>query len=115
MKTAEDFVSFGQGNVEALVKSSQIVATGLQDISKMIAASAQASMEEAMNTFRALSGVRSMKEAIDLQASLARSTVEKTLTQTSQVAETSFKLAEQAIAPIASRMSLAVQSFGKAA
>jgi phasin family protein len=115
MKTAEEFVSFGHGNVEALVKSGQIVATGLQDISKLMAASAQASMDEAMNTFRALTSVRSFKEAIDLQAMLARSTVEKTLTQTGQVAETSFKLAEQAIAPIASRMSLAAQSFGKAA
>jgi phasin family protein len=115
MKTTEDFISFGQGNVEALVKSSQIVATGLQDISKMMAASMQASIDEAMGTFRALSGVRSVKEAIDLQATLARSAVEKTLTQTSQVAETSFKLAEQAIAPIASRMSVAAQSFGKTA
>ena len=115
MKTTEEFVSFGQGNVEALVKSSQIVATGLQDIGKIFAANAQASMDEAMSTFRAFSGVRSVKEAIDLQATLARTTVEKTLTQTGQVAETSFKLAEQAIAPIASRVSLAVQSFGKAA
>lgn len=115
MKTAEEIVTFGQGNVEALVKSGQIVATGLQDIGKLMAASAQASMEEAMSTFRALSGVRSMKEAIDLQATLARSAVEKTLTQSGQVAETSFKLAEQAMAPIASRVSLAVQSFGKAA
>ena len=115
MKTTEDFVSFGQGNVEALVKSGQIVATGLQDIGKLMAASAQASMEEAMSTFRALSGVRSVKEAIDLQATLARSAVEKTLTQSGQVAETSFKLAEQAMAPITSRVSLAVQSFGKAA
>lgn len=115
MKTAEDFVSFGQGNVEALVKSSQIVATGLQDIGKMMAASAQASMAEAMETFRALSSVRSMQEAIDLQATLARSVVEKTLTQTGQVAETTLKVAEQAFAPITNRMSLAVQSFSKAA
>ncbi len=115
MKTAEDFVSFGQGNVEALVKSSQIVATGLQDIGRMMATSAQASMSEAMETFHALSGVRSIQEAIDLQATLARSVVEKALTQTGQVAETSLKVAEQAIAPITSRMSLAVQSFGRAA
>ena len=38
MKTAEQFITFGQGNVEALVKSSQIVATGLQDMGKQIAA-----------------------------------------------------------------------------
>ncbi|MBC7800407.1 MAG: phasin family protein [Gemmatimonadaceae bacterium] len=115
MKTAEEFVTFGQGNVEAMVKSSQIFATGLQDLTKMMAASAQASMDEAMTTFRAMTSVRSVKEAFDLQTTLARTAVEKTMSQTSHVAETSFKLAEQTMAPIASRMSIAASSFTKIA
>lgn len=115
MKTAEEMVTFGQGNIEALVKSSQIVATGWQDLGKTMAAHAQASMDEAMSTFRAMTGVRSIKEAFDLQTTLARSAVEKTLTQTGHVAESSFKLAEQAMAPIANRMSVAVSSFTKTA
>lgn len=115
MKTAEDFLSFNQGNVEAFVKSGQIVATGLQDLAKMMAASAQASMDETMSTFRAMTTVRSVKEAIDLQATLARSAIEKAVAQGGQVTETSFKLAEQAMAPFASRVTLAVESFGKAA
>ncbi len=115
MKTPEEFMTFNQANVEAFVKSGQIVATGLQDMSKMFAASMQATMDETMSTFRAMSSVRSFKEAMDLQTTLARSTMEKTIAQTGQVAETSFKLAEQAIAPIAGRVSLAVESFGKTA
>lgn len=115
MQTAEQLVSFGQGNVEALVKSSQIFATGLQDLSKLMAAGAQATIDDAMSALREMANVRSLKDAADLQASLARSAVEKALTQGNQVAETSFKVAEQAFAPISSRLSLAVQSFGKAA
>ena len=68
-----------------------------------------------MSTFRAMATVRSVKEAMDLQATLARSTLEKAMTQGGHVAETSFKLAEQTMAPLASRVSLAVESFGKAA
>ena len=115
MKTAEEFVTFGQGNVEALVKSSQVVASGMQDITKQLAAAMQASLDETMTTFRAMAGVRSIKEAIDLQTTLARNTVEKTLTQTSHVADASFKIAEQAIAPIAGRVSLAVDRIGRSA
>ena len=115
MKSAEEFVSFSQGNVEALVKSSQIVAAGLQDLGKMMATSAQTSISDAMGTFRALTSVRSLAEAFDLHAALARSTIEKSLTQTGQIGETSFKLAEQAMAPIASRISLAVESLSKVA
>ena len=115
MKTAEQFVTFGQGNVEAFVQSGQIFAAGLQDISKQIAANAQASFEETLSALRALTSVRSVKEAVELQTSLARTSIEKAVAQTGHVAETSYKLAEQAFAPIASRVTLAVESFSKAA
>ena len=115
MKTPEEFMTFNQANVEAFVKSGQIFATGLQDMSKLFAATMQATMDETMSTFRAMSSVRSIKEAMDLQTTLARSTMEKAVAQSGQVAETSFKLAEQTIAPIASRVTLAVESFGKPA
>jgi phasin family protein len=111
MKTAEEFMTFSQANVEAFVKSSQIFASGLQEMQKMMAATAQAAMDETMSTFRAMATVKSVKEAMDLQASLARSTMEKAVAQTSHVAETTFKLAEQAIAPIASRMTIAADTF----
>ena len=111
MKTPDEIISFNQANIDALIKSSQIVATGLQDMSRMFAASMQSTMDDTMSTFRAMSGVRSIREAMDLQTSLARSTVEKAVTQSGQVAQTSLKLAEQAMAPIASRVTVAVDSF----
>ncbi len=111
MKSAEQFMSFNQGNVEAIVKSGQIVASGLQDLSKQIAANAQAAMDEGMSTFRALTGLRSVKDLIELQASFARTSLEKAVAQTGQIAEASFKLAEQAYTPIAGRMTVATDSF----
>ena len=78
MKTAEELVSFSQGNLEAILKSGQIWAAGMQDLSKQVAATAQASFDETMSTFKALTSVKSLKDAIDLQASLARATMEKT-------------------------------------
>jgi hypothetical protein len=55
MKTAEEMVSFSQGNLEAAVKSSQIWATGMQDLTKSLAASAQAHMDQTMSIWKALS------------------------------------------------------------
>ncbi len=111
MKTPQDFVAFGQGNVEAFVKSGQVLAAGMQDIAKQMTATAQASMEEAMATFHAMSGIRTFQQAVEMQATLARTTVEKAMSQTGHAAQTSIKLAEQAIAPIAGRMTLAVEGF----
>jgi phasin family protein len=115
MKTAEEFVAFGQGNLEALLKSGQIWAAGVQDLSKQMAASAQSSFDETMSTFKAMTSVKSLKDAMDLQASLARSTLEKTLAESGKLTDASFKLTEQAIAPITARVSLAVEKFAKSA
>jgi phasin family protein len=111
MKTAEQMAHFSQGNVEALMKSSQILATGLTDISKLLAASAKASMDETMTTFKALTSVKSLKEAIDLQQAYARSSMEKAMAESGKVTEHSLKLAEQAFAPLTARVNAAVETF----
>lgn len=115
MKTAEEMVQFGQGNVEAWLKSGQILAAGLQDLGKQVAATAQASFDETVSTFKAMTGARSIKEAFDLQASLTRSSLEKAMAETGRLTEASFKLAEQSAAPLAARFSLAVEKFGSVA
>jgi phasin family protein len=113
LKTAEEVVAFSQGNVEALIKCGQIWSTGLQDISRQMASSMQASYEEAVSAFKALTTVKSLKEAVDLQVGLARSTVKKSLAESGKYTDASLKLAEQALAPISSRVSVAVETFGK--
>lgn len=115
IKTAEELVAFGQGNVEALMKSGQIWAAGVQDISKQIAASAQASFDETVSAFKALSSVKSLKDAFDLQANLARSTLEKTVAESGKLTDASLKLTEQTLAPLTARFSLAMEKFAKSA
>src|SRR5208337_2355090 len=113
VKTAEEFVSFNQGNLEALIKSGQILATGMQDLGKQVAATAQARLKESMATFKALGSVKSVKEAVDLQTTYARSSIEKAMADTGKLTDASFKLAEQAIAPLTARVTLAVEKFSK--
>lgn len=115
MKTAEQMMSFQQGNMEAMMKASQIWAAGMQDMGKSFAATAQASLDHTMNTWKALAGVKSLKEAMDLQSGLARNSLETAMSQTGQLTDASMKLAEQALAPITARVSLAVEQFGRAA
>jgi phasin family protein len=115
MKTAEEFVAFGQGNLEAIMKAGQIWATGMQDLSKHVAAAAQASLDEGMSAFKALSGVKSLKDAFELQSSYARAALEKSLAESGKLTDASIKLTEQALAPITARVNVAVEKFAKAA
>jgi phasin family protein len=115
MKTAEEFVAFSQGNMEAIVKSSQIWASGVQDLSKHMAEAAKASLDESMAAFKAMTSVKSLKDVIDLQTSFARSALEKSLAESGKLTDASFKLTEQALAPITARVGVAVEKFAKAA
>ena len=115
MKTTEELVAFSQGNIEALVKSSQIWATGVQDLSKTFAAAAKASLDESMAAFKALTSAKSLKDAFELQSSFARSALEKSLAESGKLTDASMKLTEQALAPITARVTVAVEKFSKAA
>jgi phasin family protein len=109
MRTAEKIVQFHQGNVEAMIRSSHIWATGLQDLSKHVASQAQHSMQDTVSTFRAMTGVKSLKEAFELQSSYARTAFEKAMTQSTKLTQTGLTLAEQASAPITARVNAAVE------
>ena len=114
MKTSEEMVSFGQGNLEAAMKAAQIFAAGWQDLSKQAAATTQSSIEDSVATMKAIAGVKSIKEAIDLQTSFARALMEKAIAESGKMTDASLKLTEQAAAPFTARVSLAVEKFSSA-
>ena len=111
MKTAEQLAQFHQGNIEAAMKSGQILATGLQDMSKHFVATSQANFEEAVATFRQLTTVKSVREAVELQTSFAKSALEKAMAESGKLTETGLKLAEQVAAPLTARVNAAVETF----
>ncbi len=113
MKSSEELLAFSQGNLEAFMHASKILAAGLQDISKGLAATNKASIEESVWFTKSLLGVKSLKEAVDLHSGFARSSIEKAVAETNKVTDASVKLAEEAIAPLTARLTLAVEKFGK--
>jgi phasin family protein len=112
IKTTEELVAFGQDYLEACMKANQIWAAGVQDLSKTVAASAQARLEEGLATMKALAGVKSLKDAADLQAAYARTSFDKAMADNSKLTEAGLKLAEQYWAPLTARMTQAVEKFG---
>ncbi len=113
--TAEELVEFNKGNLEAIVKAGEIWSAGVQDLTKHITASAKASFDESVATFKAITTAKSLKDALDLQAAYARAALEKTLAESSKITDASFKLTEQALAPITARVTAAVEKIAKAA
>jgi hypothetical protein len=112
-KAAEEAAEFGRGNIEAMTKSAQLFAVGFQDIGKQVFAVTQALTDHALESAKALAAVKSLKEAADIQAAFAKASMERSMSEVSKLQEASFRLAEQASAPITARMTLAAEKLAK--
>jgi phasin family protein len=108
-RTTDEVTSFSQGTIDAMMKSGQAWASGMQAITQTIAETAQAQLDHTLSTWKALTGVKSLKEAMDLQAGLARASLQTALADTGKLTEVSIKLAEQSMAPLTARMVVAVE------
>jgi len=113
--TTENLLAFQRGNLEAFMKSGQIWAAGVQELTRQFAATAKASFEESGAALKSLSTVKSMREAIDLQSGFSRTAFDKAMAEAKQMTDTSLKLSERALAPLTARVTVAVETFGKAA
>ncbi|PWC27896.1 phasin family protein [Teichococcus aestuarii] len=114
-KATEDAMEFGRGNMEAFSKATQAYVSGLQDLSKQAFAVMQAMNEHAMQNAKAVASAKSLKEAAELQTTFAKAQLEKSMSEATRLNEAAFKLAEQASAPIAARMTLAMERMTRPA
>jgi phasin family protein len=76
---------------------------------------AQESLEDSVAAGKALVGAKTLKEVIDVSSSLAKSSFDKMVAESSKLSQLSSKLAEEALAPINSRVNAAVQKITKTA
>lgn len=113
MKAAEEAAEFGRGNFEAISKASQLYVTGVQDLSRQTIAMFQAFSEQAIEGVKALSAMKSLKDAADFQASFTKTAFERAMNDTTKLSEAAIKLAETSIEPISARMTLAMEKISK--
>jgi phasin family protein len=114
MKTAQEMAAFGKGNLDAFIASGQIWAAGVQDLSKSFMASAKEQMDQAAEAMNALVAVKSFDDLVALQATFARTSLDKAITETNKLTDASTKLATDVLAPLTARVTLAAQTFSRA-
>jgi hypothetical protein len=111
MKTAKDVAAFNQGSMEALTQAGKILTAGSQDLFRQMAVSTQSAFAEVMSGFQALAGAKTVAERLELQASLARASATRAVTEGSRFAQASIDLVEKASAPLTARAALAAETF----
>ncbi len=112
-KSYGDLAGFGKGNVEAVVKSSTIVARGFEELSRQVMALAQSNMEHSVAAAKAALNCTTLKQIVDLQSDFAKTTFDKLVSEGNKISEMSYKMTNEAIEPLQARVTLAVETFGK--
>ena len=112
---ASQATEFSKGNVEALVESGKIAAKGVQEMGKTYAEDTKSTFEELTAAMKEMTTVKSPTEFIELQTKLVKKSFDTAMAQTSKNSEAFLKLAGDVFQPISNRVSVAVDSFKKAA
>jgi phasin family protein len=112
-KSYDQINTFGKENLEAVVASGSIVAKGVENLSKEVFALAQSSFETSMNLAKAFMGVKSVREAVDLQSELSRTQFDKLMADSAKLTELSMKVANEAFQPIQARFNVAFERMMK--
>lgn len=110
-----DAGTFAKGNVEAIVESSKILATGLQDMTKGYVEETKSSFEAMTADVKDLAAVKSPTEFFEKQSALMRKNFDAAVATSSKNSEAMLKLVNEAFQPISTRVSLAVEKIKTAA
>lgn len=110
-----DMSAFTKGNVEAVVESGKILATGLQEMTKSYAAETKTVVETMQAEIKELAAVKSPAEFFEKQNAMMRKQFDAAMAATSKNSEAMLKLASEAFQPISNRVSLAVEKMKQAA
>lgn len=111
----QDAVEFQKGNIEALIESGKILASGVQDMGRTYVEEAKSAAETVQGDVKKIAAIKSPTELFQLQGEIARRNFDAMVSTTSKNTEAMLKLANEAFAPLSSRMSLAAEKIRKAA
>jgi len=110
-----EYNEFAKGNVEAAVESGKIFATGLQGMGTTFVAESKSAFETMTSDVKELSAAKTPADFFKLQSDLFRRNFDSAVAYGSKNSEAVLKLANEVMAPLSGRVSLAVEKVRKAA
>ncbi|WP_066559495.1 phasin family protein [Croceicoccus bisphenolivorans] len=106
-----DATEFTKGNVEAMVESSKIFASGMQEMGRSFVADSKAEFEALTAEVKELASVKSPTDFFQLQSAMMRKYFDKSVAAASKNTEAMLKLANDAAQPLSSRVSVAMEKM----
>jgi phasin family protein len=110
-KGLEGLTTFGQENVDAVVKSSEIAAKAAEGIGTEISAYSKKAFEDGVAAAQDLASAKTMTELFEKQTSYAQTAFEGFVSQATKMNEIYVAAAKDISAPIGARVSAATEAL----
>ena len=112
-KNYDELADFNKDTIEAVITSSNVVAKGVENFGQEIASYAQQAAEKNIETAKKLFAVKSMQDAMDLQAEWAKLAFGSFLAESAKLQDMSVQVSSKAAEPLSKQVNAAVEKFSK--
>jgi len=106
-KGMEGVTAFGQGNVEALVKSSELAVKAVEGLNSEISAFSKKSFDESVAAAKDLASAKTVTELMEKQTAFAQTAVEQFVAQSTKMNEMFASVMKDVTAPWNARVAAA--------
>jgi phasin family protein len=110
-KGYDEAASLSQENVDAYVLCGTVFAQGVESMGKELMSFAQSAVEANVATTKAMFGVTTLRELIDLQTEFQRSRFDSLIAESAKLTELSMALANDTFEPIQVRLNANVEKL----
>ena len=108
-KMAEDSLTFHKENIEAVVASSKLAATGAEKAVQYVAEQGRSTFEHASAAFKAAAAAKTPGEFLAVQNDYVKSAFERMVSESSKNSEATLKFFGEMFQPISNRYAVAAE------
>ena len=115
IKTVDDLITFNRDNIEAMTAANQVIAKGLESISKESLAFSSRALEDAVVATKQIGACKTPTEATNLQSKLVKDNWEALVAQSKKITEMTNTVVKDALDPLNARYKAVMNDMVRAA
>lgn len=113
LKGYDQFTTMNKETVDAYVQASNVMAKGFEEMGKALFAFAQSQADSSAAAAKAMMAAKTIQEVVEIQSNLARTQFDACVAEGNKVSEMGMKVTNDAVEPIQSQVTAAVEKMMK--
>lgn len=109
----DEATAFAKETIDASVASAAVANKGFEALADEVAAYSKKAAEASFANVKALSGIKSVQDLLEVQTGFARAAFDTAFAGATKMAELAVKTANETVEPIQARVAKAVEKYGK--